>query len=83
MGNRFVCRKNLLCAVWKHYLSINLMSNELRQEIGGGTLAERERILGSSERIKGDAERDFGKTLEEDSASRVRACPSSCRVAPG
>ena len=30
------------------------MANELRQEIGGGTLAGRERILGNSERIKGD-----------------------------
>jgi len=28
------------------------MANELRQEIGGGTLAGRERILGNSESIK-------------------------------
>jgi hypothetical protein len=40
---------------YKHHLSMKkLMANELRQEIGGGTLAERERILGISERIKGD-----------------------------
>jgi len=31
------------------------MANELRQEIGGGTLARRERILGNSETIKGDS----------------------------
>lgn len=31
------------------------MANELRQEIGGGTLAGRERILGNGERLKGDA----------------------------
>jgi len=28
------------------------MANELKQEIGGGTLAGRERILGNSESIK-------------------------------
>ena len=45
------------------------MANELRQETGGGALSGRERILGNSERIKGDAgrdaERDLRETLEE------------------
>ena len=31
------------------------MANELRQEIGGGTLAGRERTLGNGERLKGAA----------------------------
>jgi hypothetical protein len=35
------------------------MANELRQEIGGGTLAARERILGNSERIKGETRERF------------------------
>jgi hypothetical protein len=36
---------------YKHHLSIKVsMSNELRQGIGGGTLAGRERILGNSKR---------------------------------
>ena len=40
------CRKNL----YKHHLSIKkVKANELRQEIGGGTLAGRERILGNRE----------------------------------
>ena len=30
------------------------MANKLRQEIGGGTLAGRERMLGNSERLKGE-----------------------------
>lgn len=34
------------------------MANELREEIGGGTLAGTKRILRNSERIKGDAGRD-------------------------
>jgi hypothetical protein len=38
------------------------MANELRQEIGGGTLAGRDRILGNSgKKIKGDDERDVKK----------------------
>jgi hypothetical protein len=42
------------------------LANELRQEIGGGTPAGRERILGNSERLKGDA----GRATEGD-LSRV------------
>jgi hypothetical protein len=42
------------------------MANELRQEIGGGTLARGERILGSSMRIKGDTERRDRQTEEMD-----------------
>jgi hypothetical protein len=34
------------------------MANELRQEIGGGILAGRKRILGNNDRLKGGAERD-------------------------
>ena len=37
------------------------MANELRQEIGGGTLVGKERILGNSERIKGDTRRKSGR----------------------
>ena len=37
------------------------MANELRQEIGGGTLAGRERILGNSEGIKEDAQTKAGR----------------------
>ena len=41
---------------YTHHLSIKkLMANELRQEIGGGTLAER--ILGNSESIRKIQER--------------------------
>ena len=36
------------------------MANELRQEVGGGTLAGRERILGYSERIKGEGQTGDG-----------------------
>ena len=39
---------------YKHHLSVKPMANELRQEIGGGTLAGRERMLGNSERLKGE-----------------------------
>ena len=36
---------------YKYHLQIKMyMANELRQEIGGGTLAGRERILGNSKR---------------------------------
>ena len=44
------------------------MTNELRQEIGGGTLAGRERILGNSEGIKGSPGRDPEGDAEEDTA---------------
>jgi hypothetical protein len=45
----------------KHHLSIKTpMANELRQEVGGGTLAGRERILGYSERIKGEGQTGDG-----------------------
>lgn len=42
------------------------MANKVRQEIGGGTLAGKERILGNSERIKGDTGRDTGGVTERD-----------------
>jgi hypothetical protein len=52
------CRENL----YKHHLSIKkVKANELRQEIGGGTLVGRERILGNGERIKGDTRRKSGR----------------------
>ena len=41
------------------------MANELRQEIGGRTLSGRERILGSGERIKGDAEKELREKLRK------------------
>ena len=55
------------------------MANEPRQEIGGGTLAGNERILGNSERIKGDRGRalremgvsDGGDIAEEDTKEEV------------
>ena len=54
---------------YKHHLLIKkLMANELRQEIGGGTLAGRERILGNSEGIKGSPGRDPEGDAEEDTA---------------
>jgi hypothetical protein len=50
----------------KHHLPIKKpMANQLRQRIGGGTLAGRKRILGNSERIKGGAGRDVGEMLGE------------------
>lgn len=42
------------------------MVNGLRQEIGGVTLEGSERILGNSERIKGDTGRDTGGVTERD-----------------
>ena len=54
---------------YKYRLSIKkLMANELRQEIGGGTLAGRERILGNSDGIKGSPGRDPEGDAEEDTA---------------
>lgn len=38
---------------------------KLWQEIGGGTLSERERILGNGERMKGDAERVLREKLRK------------------
>ena len=47
MNARLKHREYLL----KHYLPIKTpMANKLRQEIGGGTLAGRERILGNRDR---------------------------------
>ena len=46
------------------------MANELRQEIGGGTLEGRERILGNTEKIKGDSER-FEQDPEGDAKGDV------------
>ena len=44
---------------YKHHLSIKEpTANEMRQEVGGGTLAGTERILGESERMKGDPGRE-------------------------
>lgn len=39
------------------------LANELSQEIEGGTLAGRQKILENSERIKGDKKRDYSETL--------------------
>jgi hypothetical protein len=41
------------------------MANEMRQEIGGGTLTGRERILGNGERLKGRSEGRRGPGLKE------------------
>ena len=60
------------------------MANELRQEIGGGALegpTGRERILGNSERIKGDAGRDAERDLREVLEEMLRR-PKG-RSAPG
>jgi hypothetical protein len=47
------------------------MANELRQEIGGGTLAGRERILGNSKRERDrDRQRDRERREETQRASR-------------
>ena len=54
------------------------VANELRQEIGGGTLT-RERILGNSKRIKGDSGRGserFEQVTEKaaEEGSKEAAC---------
>lgn len=41
------------------------MANEMRREVGGGTLAGRERILGNGERVKGAAGRGGEETLRK------------------
>ena len=41
------------------------MTNELRQEIGGGTLTGRERILGNSEPLKGEIRERQERWTEE------------------
>ena len=47
------CRENL----YKHHLSIKkVKANELRQEIGGGTLVGRERILGNRDKSETQGE---------------------------
>ena len=54
-GENFQYRENMEKILdkipYKYHLQIKMyMANELRQEIGGGTLAGRERILGNSKR---------------------------------
>ena len=44
------------------------MANELRQEIGGGTLAGRERILGNRRDINEKFKRDADRVAEEDAS---------------
>ena len=57
---------------YKHHLSVKPMANELRQEIGGGTLAGRERILGNSERIKGSFAWKLGETDGNQQVAELR-----------
>jgi uncharacterized protein YjbJ (UPF0337 family) len=42
------------------------LPSDLRQEIGDGTLAGRRRILGNSEKIKGDLRESWGKMRGRD-----------------
>ena len=49
---------------YKQHLSIKPVANELRQEIGGGSLAGRERILGNCGRIKENAWERLGEIFK-------------------